>query len=132
MDHPASCCGDFLIFNTSFSCSAFLKEYKNEDVAVGAWMLGLNSEHVDDRNFCCPFNTGILLTTSFFVVRYQFSAALVLCNNQESEGKCRRLYWQLIFFNLNMVVVILPNSKEIHGVYKEAHLAKIIVTINCS
>ncbi|KAG0581751.1 hypothetical protein KC19_3G006000 [Ceratodon purpureus] len=38
--------------------SAFLKDYKNEDVAVGAWMLGLNAELVDDRNLCCAFNTG--------------------------------------------------------------------------
>lgn len=38
--------------------SAFLKEYKNEDVAVGAWMLGLDTNHIDDRSLCCAFNTG--------------------------------------------------------------------------
>jgi len=38
--------------------SAYLKEYKNEDVAVGAWMLGLDTEHVDNQNLCCGANNG--------------------------------------------------------------------------
>lgn len=38
--------------------SAYLKEYKNEDVAVGTWMLGLDTEHIDDRNLCCSPNAG--------------------------------------------------------------------------
>lgn len=38
--------------------SAHLKDYKNEDVAVGAWMLGLDTEHVDDRSLCCGYNSG--------------------------------------------------------------------------
>ena len=60
--HPARCCGDFLVFIMRLPCSAFLKEYKNEDVAVGAWLLGLDTELVDDRNLCCAFNTGLFLT----------------------------------------------------------------------
>lgn len=38
--------------------SAYLKEYKNEDVAVGTWVLGLDAEHIDDRNLCCSPNPG--------------------------------------------------------------------------
>ena len=34
-------------------CSASLHAYKNEDISVGSWMLGLDIEHVDDRSFCC-------------------------------------------------------------------------------
>lgn len=33
--------------------SASLRAYKNEDISVGSWMLGLDIEHVDDRSFCC-------------------------------------------------------------------------------
>lgn len=48
------------------SCSAYLKEYKNEDVAVGAWMLGLDTEHVDNQNLCCGANNGLFLNLPFF------------------------------------------------------------------
>ncbi len=67
------------------SCSAILKEYKNEDVTVGAWMLGLDIEHVDDRNLCCAYNTGHFLTWSLFMTRYQDLAAVDLRNNKELE-----------------------------------------------
>eukprot|EP00850_Spirogloea_muscicola_P022699 SM000307S11696 [mRNA] locus=s307:63797:67350:- [translate_table: standard] len=30
-----------------------LHEYRNEDVSLGSWMLGLNVEHVDERRLCC-------------------------------------------------------------------------------
>jgi galactosylxylosylprotein 3-beta-galactosyltransferase len=33
--------------------SASLHAYKNEDISVGAWMLGLDVEHADDSRFCC-------------------------------------------------------------------------------
>lgn len=31
-----------------FLCSVYFKDYKNEDVVVGVWMLGLDIEYVDD------------------------------------------------------------------------------------
>lgn len=67
------CCGDLkkksfsCYTRDAFSCSAYLKEYKNEDVAVGAWVLGLDTEHIDDRNLCCSPNPGLLLIRSFFI-----------------------------------------------------------------
>lgn len=30
-----------------------LHRYANEDVSLGAWMLGLEVEHVDERSMCC-------------------------------------------------------------------------------
>ncbi|XP_059636138.1 probable beta-1,3-galactosyltransferase 2 [Cornus florida] len=30
-----------------------LHKYANEDVSLGAWFIGLDVEHVDDRGFCC-------------------------------------------------------------------------------
>lgn len=31
----------------------FLHKYANEDVSLGAWFIGLDVEHVDDRRLCC-------------------------------------------------------------------------------
>lgn len=36
--------------------SPILHEYRNEDVAFGSWMIGLDVEHVDERRMCCPTN----------------------------------------------------------------------------
>ncbi|KAL4184166.1 hypothetical protein AMTRI_Chr11g102050 [Amborella trichopoda] len=33
--------------------SPILHRYANEDVSLGAWLLGLEVEHVDDRTMCC-------------------------------------------------------------------------------
>lgn len=30
-----------------------LHRYANEDISVGAWLLGLDVAHVDERRFCC-------------------------------------------------------------------------------
>ncbi|XP_019200569.1 PREDICTED: beta-1,3-galactosyltransferase 7-like isoform X3 [Ipomoea nil] len=30
-----------------------LHKFANEDVSLGAWLLGLEVEHIDDRNMCC-------------------------------------------------------------------------------
>lgn len=30
-----------------------LHKYANEDVSLGAWFLGLDAEHIDDRRLCC-------------------------------------------------------------------------------
>jgi hypothetical protein len=30
-----------------------LHRYANEDVTVGAWLLGLDVKHVDERRLCC-------------------------------------------------------------------------------
>eukprot|EP01018_Ginkgo_biloba_P035533 Gb_30328 [translate_table: standard] len=33
--------------------SPILHKYANEDVSLGAWFIGLDVEHIDDRNMCC-------------------------------------------------------------------------------
>lgn len=33
--------------------SPILHRYANEDVSIGAWFIGLEVEHVDDRSMCC-------------------------------------------------------------------------------
>ena len=30
-----------------------LHKYANEDVSLGAWFIGLDVEHIDDRRLCC-------------------------------------------------------------------------------
>ena len=30
-----------------------MHKYANEDVSLGAWFIGLEVEHVDDRSMCC-------------------------------------------------------------------------------
>ena len=30
-----------------------LHKYANEDVSLGAWLIGLDVEHIDDRRLCC-------------------------------------------------------------------------------
>ena len=39
-----------------------LHKYANEDVSLGAWFIGLEVEHVDDRRLCCGSRTGNILT----------------------------------------------------------------------
>ncbi|GLJ21828.1 hypothetical protein SUGI_0407970 [Cryptomeria japonica] len=33
--------------------SVYLKPYAHEDISVGAWMIGLDAEYIDERRFCC-------------------------------------------------------------------------------
>ncbi|GMP47152.1 hypothetical protein CsSME_00015042 [Camellia sinensis var. sinensis] len=60
-----------------------LHKYANEDVSLGSWFIGLEVEHIDDRNMCCrtppgycwvfhvlhrmPFGLRYLLTTSMYI-----------------------------------------------------------------
>ncbi|MCH90558.1 beta-13-galactosyltransferase 7-like, partial [Trifolium medium] len=36
-----------------------LHKYANEDVSLGAWFIGLEVEHIDDRSMCCGTPPGI-------------------------------------------------------------------------
>ncbi|XP_010471978.1 PREDICTED: beta-1,3-galactosyltransferase 7 isoform X2 [Camelina sativa] len=37
----------------SLNFRPILHKYANEDVSLGSWFIGLEVEHIDDRNFCC-------------------------------------------------------------------------------
>ncbi|CAN6458248.1 unnamed protein product [Victoria cruziana] len=39
--------------------SPILHRYANEDVSLGAWLLGLEVEHVDEHTMCCGSPPGI-------------------------------------------------------------------------
>lgn len=45
-----------------------LHKYANEDVSLGAWFIGLEVEHVDDRSMCCGTPPGTD-STSFYDFR---------------------------------------------------------------
>jgi len=36
-----------------------LHKYANEDVSLGAWFIGLEVEHIDDRSMCCGTPPGM-------------------------------------------------------------------------
>ncbi|CAD6335814.1 unnamed protein product [Miscanthus lutarioriparius] len=38
-----------------------LHKYINEDVSLGAWLIGLDVEHIDDRRLCCGTPPGLKL-----------------------------------------------------------------------
>ena len=42
-------------------CRPILHRYANEDVSLGAWLLGLEVEHVDERSMCCATPPGDFL-----------------------------------------------------------------------
>lgn len=46
--------------DTVCDCRPILHKYANEDVSLGAWFIGLEVEHIDDRNMCCGTPPGIV------------------------------------------------------------------------
>ena len=44
---------------SNYDCRPILHKYANEDVSLGAWFIGLEVEHIDDRNMCCGTPPGI-------------------------------------------------------------------------
>lgn len=45
-----------------------LHKYANEDVSLGAWFIGLDVEHIDDRRLCCGTPPG----EDFSMIIYKF------------------------------------------------------------
>ena len=35
-----------------------MHKFANEDVSLGSWFIGLEVEHIDDRNMCCQTPPG--------------------------------------------------------------------------
>jgi hypothetical protein len=62
----------------SVLASASLHDYQNEDVSVGAWMLGLEVELVDDRKLCCGASTGLFHTPEHTLLCSSWSHLLVM------------------------------------------------------
>lgn len=68
-------------YNASMMCvRPILHKYANEDVSLGSWFIGLEVNHIDERNMCCgtppgPFPqtwTMLLVMHSFFFVLSKF------------------------------------------------------------
>lgn len=60
----------FLPFNSLciYDCIRHvLHKYANEDVSLGAWFIGLDVEHIDDRRLCCGTPPGEVF---IFVLNY--------------------------------------------------------------
>lgn len=47
-----------------FCCRPILHKYANEDVSLGSWFIGLEVEHIDERNMCCGTPPGTVLLTN--------------------------------------------------------------------
>jgi len=45
--------------DSKYDCRPILHKYANEDVSLGAWFIGLEVEHIDDRSMCCGTPPGI-------------------------------------------------------------------------
>lgn len=54
---------DFL-GHAAFCCRPILHKYANEDVSLGSWFIGLEVEHIDERNMCCGTPPGTVLLTN--------------------------------------------------------------------
>lgn len=50
-----------------FAWRPILHRFANEDVSLGAWLIGLEVEHIDDRSLCCATPPGALLDRSVVV-----------------------------------------------------------------
>lgn len=50
-----SCFGAYTqtVLDNSIIVRHVLHKYVNEDVSLGAWFIGLDVEHIDDRRLCC-------------------------------------------------------------------------------
>lgn len=68
----------FLRFsNCVLYCRHVLHRYANEDVSLGAWFIGLDVEHIDDRRLCCGTPPGNIILDLFS----DLSLSLCLNNN---------------------------------------------------
>lgn len=65
------------------ACRPILHKYANEDVSLGAWFIGLDVEHIDERNMCCETPPGFV---SFLVTKIKDFENSILFN-----------YWSLAF-----------------------------------
>ncbi|KAF8025129.1 hypothetical protein BT93_F2086 [Corymbia citriodora subsp. variegata] len=78
--------------------SAILHRYANEDVSVGAWFIGLEVEHVDERSMCCG-------TPPDCAMKAEAGNVCVASFDWSCSGVCESV----------------ERMKEIHGVCGEGH-----------
>lgn len=54
---------DEVLRHPVFYCRPILHKYANEDVSLGSWFIGLEVEHIDERNMCCGTPPGTVFRT---------------------------------------------------------------------
>jgi len=59
--------------DSSFAFRPILHKYANEDVSLGAWFIGLEVEHIDERNMCCGTPPGLFS----FLVNMQLEVSMM-------------------------------------------------------
>lgn len=57
-----------------------LHKYANEDVSLGSWFIGLEVEHIDERNMCCGTPPGIFFYEVLLVPRDSCRQNILLLN----------------------------------------------------
>ncbi|KAG6422817.1 hypothetical protein SASPL_113198 [Salvia splendens] len=66
-----------------------LHKYANEDVSLGSWFIGLEVEHIDERNMCCGTPPGkdklLHYNASRFILRV---ANLQIVNGRHKQAMC--------------------------------------------
>lgn len=61
-----------------------LHKYANEDVSLGAWFIGLEVEHIDERNMCCGTPPGMIFWRFF---QYSF-----ISKNSDNAKEGKRIW----------------------------------------
>ncbi|CAN0920078.1 Beta-1,3-galactosyltransferase 7 [Linum grandiflorum] len=67
-----------------------LHKFANEDVSLGSWLIGLEVEHIDDRNMCCGTPPGVVKETEQCGVLFSELKIYALfrdCTGKESMGE---------------------------------------------
>ncbi|RWR92850.1 beta-1,3-galactosyltransferase 7 [Cinnamomum micranthum f. kanehirae] len=68
-----------------------LHKYANEDVSLGAWFIGLEVEHIDERSMCCGTPPGKRSMAMIFTQRYAFviEPQVLHVKDQDCEWKAQ-------------------------------------------
>jgi len=66
-----------------------LHKYANEDVSLGSWFIGLEVNHIDERNMCCGTPPGLFPHTEqcFLFILFFSCFALIVNTNSDCEWK---------------------------------------------
>lgn len=65
-----------------------LHKYANEDVSLGSWFIGLEVNHIDERNMCCGTPPGLSHTEQHLGLHTFFCFALIPnLNSTDCEWK---------------------------------------------
>lgn len=64
-----------------------MHKYANEDVSLGAWFIGLEVEHVDDRSMCCGTPPGTFASIYVYSIRV-IMTTIVHVGSYNADADC--------------------------------------------